>query len=172
MIIARRTARLGESLSMEDFEKDIRYDSGHRIFLSSTTVFYHPPSFNRTSTQESEVRKSKASKNSINLSNGFILLQRKITKPTTPLPRPIPPHLYIHNHDFPDRSPRHSNHHILHLRDLPDRKTPLHLHSTDDLETPRYNHLHLHGSPSRHHHFPCLQPEHDAGCLQERWWTG
>lgn len=149
---------------------DIRCDSRH---LLSPIVSYHGSSFNTSSTQEFKAEKNTVtSRNSIVFSNGFILLQRKITKPTTPLLRPIPPHLYIHNHDFPNRSPRHPNHHLLDLRDLANRANPLHLRSSDDLKTPRYNHIQRYGSPSRHHHFPCLQPQHDAGGHQERWWTG
>ena len=172
MIIARRTTRARESLSMEDSEMDIRCDSGHIWFLLSTIVFCRPSSFNRTSVQEPQGKRSKASRNLITISNGFILLQRKITKPTTSLRRPIPPHLHFRSHDFPNRNPRHPNHHVLDLRDIANRRAPLHLRSTDDLKTPRYNHLQRYGSPSRHYHFPCVQPEHDSGGLQERWWTG
>ena len=154
---------------MEGSEKDINYDSGHHL---SPIVSSHPSIFNTSSTQESKGNKSVASRISIVLSNGFILFQRKITKPTTSLRRPIPPHLYIPSHDFSNRSPRHPNHHLLHLRDLADRTAPLHLHSTDNLKAPRYNHLQLYGSASRYHHLPCIQPKHDAGALQERWWTG
>ncbi len=155
---------------MEGSEKDINYDSGHHL---SPIVSCHPSIFNTSSTQESKgKRKSVASRISIVPSNGFILFQRKITKPTTSLRRPIPARLHFRSHDFPNRSPRHPNHHVLHLHNLADRTAPLHLHSTDDLKTPRYNHIQLHGSPSRHYRFPCIQPKHDIGRLQERWWTG